>query len=201
MSGHLLASEYFNATAIQLPPLAIGAAAAWWMIGTAFALITCGLIYGHLLRLRKNAAQTLPAPAKRPPTRSPFDELVEAHKLDTAEVTILREATQQFELEQPVLLFVDPTLLSRFCQTNPSADALRKKLFGSSKEPADLPTDQQCSDLQTSIQEPENSPCQPEVDRSVSIDTVAEDLLGELPPAASSQPAEILERAGVETAS
>lgn len=181
MFGHLLPA-FSNVAPLELPLLAATATSTWWIIGIAFTLIACGSTYGYLRRQKKSAAKPTPAPQTRTPVRSPFDELVEAHKLDDSEVGLLRQAVQQLELEQPILLFVDPALLARFCEANSDADALRQKLFGSpadAEQPDSGSSDQPCSDLQT--ESPEAS--QAEVDPGTSIDAVVADLLGDLPSA------------------
>ncbi len=188
MFGHLLPASS-NVALLELPLLAATAASPWWMSGMAFTLIACGSTYGYLRRQKKTAAKPAPAPQKRAPVRSPFDELVEAHKLDGSEVGFLRQAVQQLELEQPILLFVDPALLARFSETNPEADALRQKLFGSpadAEQPDSDSSDQPCSDLQTEPPEPS----QIEADPGTSIDAVAADLLGDLPSADATDPTE-----------
>ncbi len=183
MFGHTLLPAFAFAAPLELPLLAATASSAWWMIGGAFALIACGLTYGYLYSQKKKATKpTAPAPQNRTPVRSPFDELVDAHKLDGSEVAFLRRAVQQLELEQPILLFVDPALLARLCEASPEAVALRQKLFGSPAgvEQSDSDSiDQSCSDLQA--ESPDAS--QAEADQSTSIDTVAADLLGDLPSA------------------
>ncbi len=81
MFGHLLPA-FSNVAPLELPLLAATAASTWWIIGIAFTLIACGSTYGYLRRQKKSAAKPAPAPQTRTPVRSPFDELVEAHKLD-----------------------------------------------------------------------------------------------------------------------
>lgn len=64
-----------------------------------------------------------------------FLELCRAHQLSRAECTILLRAVRAKSLQQPALLFVDPTLLLQLAFSN-STDAasysqLSKRLFGS----------------------------------------------------------------------
>ena len=190
MFGHLPLPDHYHVASIPLPPLATIASQAWWIIGILFALTACGLTYGHLRRQRKNAAKPVSAPPKRRPVLSPFDELIDAHTLDASEVGLMRQAVKQLELEQPILLFVDPSLLARFCDANPEAEFLRQKLFDAAEEPEQPDpnlTNRTCSDLQTDTREVE----QPDANLSSSIEDVTEDLLGGLPSADESDANEL----------
>ena len=189
MPGHLLLPDSSNVAPLELQLLAATASSAWWIIGVAFALVACGLTYGYLHRQKKTAAPPAAAASKRTLVRSPFDELVDAHKLDNKEVSLLRQAVQQLEVALPILLFVDPTLLARFCKANPEAEALRQKLFdlqAEAEQPDSDSIDQPCSDLQAESSEVSQAETEP----GASIDSVAANLLGDLPSASASDSAQ-----------
>jgi len=178
----LSAPSSVSVAAISGLPLASATSPTWWIIGVTFALAACGLTYGYLHRPKKRAAKSAPSQPSRTPDRPPFDELAEAHKLDATEVALLQQAVQHLDLKQPLLLFIDPSLLRIFGSSNPAAEPLRQKLFGVPEQaigPETASSDQSSSHLPSAALRTG----QTTAERSSSIDAVAEDLLGDLPAA------------------
>ena len=174
MAGHLPQLEAIELTTIHLPLLAADSSPAWWIVGGVFALVSCGLIAAYLHLQRTDKTSPAGQQPNRAPVRSPFDELVEAHQLSADEVTVLRQAIQHFSPAQPILVFVDPELLSRYSHDCPKAAALWNKLFAE-------PQDSNCQDSHPADQTRSNTPTadrnKAASKREPSIDAVADDLL------------------------
>ncbi len=196
MAGHLPQLEAIELTTIQLPLLAADSSPAWWIVGGVFAVVSCGLIAAYLHLQRADKTSPAGQQPHRAPVRSPFDELVEAHQLSADEVTVLRQAIQHFSPAQPILVFVDPELLSRYSHHCPDAAALWNKLFAE-------PQDSTCQDSHPADQTRSNTPTadrnQAASEREPSIDAVADDLLEHLPRVGNPDQSETLSAACTET--
>jgi hypothetical protein len=164
----------------------------WWFVCCA----SCGLIYVCLQWQRTDKTMGTTQQPNPAAVRTPFDELVEAHKLDAEEITVLRQAVQQWCPSRPVLVFVDPDILSRHSLTLPEAAALRGRLFDGSqpRECQDvIPSDRVCPDGQIEVADEAASDCE------VSIGLVAEELLEHLPRIDLADRPESLTVVGMET--